>query len=505
MEKYDTTNNKRLESNNLDPKITKNSDDLSEKETTEALKSVVESLEIDQESLYIKNGDIFNQLLKNFFQSNQDDCSIPASESSNYNGLRIDLNEYKDNDLDLLIKSFKNNNFVLDPFYVVKIISDAKCILKKMPNIRELKMVEPLESGAIIVGDLHGNLNDLNHIINKYGAPGKQFKHVFNGNYVGIGSKQIETLLILLFSFLIRPDRVFLNRGSHEDLYVGLGTNLMSSFLDDLRSKYGKYAQFIFVSVIELFSYLPLATSVSNLENLRIFVVHGGISDETNLDYITNKLQRNLYPQIAGSKSNDNDDLKQITDLLWSNPIRIDDGRVKPGLAKKATGCFFNKETNYGCLFGVDVTASFCKNNSFNFIIRSHQVRDKGFQEDHLRCFTLYSASNYLESNNYGAVIKIGPRSTKLERHTFKNYINLSKNSNYAIKKIKNKIQSNKRILLEKFQGKDKEETGFVTLAEWSNIMNDLFSNIPPKHFIRLKEHLLLNEINQINEVDNFS
>jgi hypothetical protein len=165
------------------------------------------------------------------------------------------------------------------------------------------------------------------------------------------------------------------------------------------------------------------------------------------------RIDRSVYKRIAtGGDSSSQKDLRQIRDLLWSNPVRIEEGKVRPTTAKKTIGCFYNDHTNMGCLFGVDVTSAFCKANNFSFIVRSHQVREKGFQEDHLRCFTLCSASNYLESNNYGAIVKLGPRDSQLESHVFKNYINVSKSSqnSYVIRKFKRLIQLNKRVLLEK-------------------------------------------------------
>ena len=475
----------------------KNNDDFNDKELNDSFKIMVDVLEIEQEKLFIKYGNFYDKLLNNL-NGNDSLVEKPLNVSSDYKGLKLDLACYHDNELNALLKSYKNNQFILDPYYVFKIINDAKNILISMPNIRKLNLIDPAESGAIIVGDLRGNFLDLHHIISKYGIPGTQYKYVFNGNYVDTGMKQIECLIIILYSFVNRPDCVFLNRGNHEDLLVCSNSlNFMNSFIADLRTKYGKYAKPIFNAAMELFSYLPLATIVCNLEDMRLFVVHGGISEDTDLNYIENKLERNLYKRLISS--NETKDVKQINDLLWSNPIRIEDGKVRPTNAKKTTGCYSDKETNFGCLFGVDVTSSFCKSNSFNYIIRSHQAREKGYQEDHLRCYTLYSASNYLESNNYGAVIRLGTRGTQLETYSYKNYINLSKNNvnNYMLRKFKQLIQSNKRTLLENLQNEDKSISGIISLNSWATIISDIFSNnITSKHLIRLKDLLMVTEYN---------
>jgi hypothetical protein len=486
----------KKESKTISLKV-KNNDDFNDKELNDSFKIIVDVLEIEQEKLFVKYANIYNQLLNNF-DINDSLIESPTSVSLDYKGIKLDLACYQDNELDALLKSYKNNQFILDPYYVFKIINDAKNILISMPNIRKLNLIDPAENGAIIVGDLRGNFLDLNHIIAKYGIPGAKYKYVFNGNYVDTGAKQIECLVILLYCFVSRPDCVFLNRGNHEDFTLSSNSlNFMNSFISDLRNKYGKFAKAIFNAAMELFSYLPLATIVSNLEDLRLFVVHGGISENTDLDYIENKLERNLYKRIVSSDPTK--DIEQINNLLWSNPVRIEDGKVRPSMAKKTTGFYSNKETNFGCLFGVDITSSFCKSNSFNFIIRSHQTREKGYQEDHLRCYTLYSASNYLESNNYGAVIRLGTRESQIETYTYKNYINLSKNNvnNYMLRKFKQSIQLNKRILLENFQNEDKSISGITSLNSWANILSDSFSNnISAKHLIRLKDQLMITQYN---------
>jgi hypothetical protein len=87
--------------------------------------------------------------------------------SQGYAGLNLGK-LYEDNDLKLLIKSFKHNQ-LLDAYYALKIIEDARTKLAELPNIRECRITEPNEPGVIIIGDLHGNFSDLCHVIDKYG------------------------------------------------------------------------------------------------------------------------------------------------------------------------------------------------------------------------------------------------------------------------------------------------------------------------------------------------
>jgi serine/threonine-protein phosphatase 5 len=78
------------------------------------------------------------------------------------------------------------------------------------------------------------------------------------------GSQQCEVLLTLLFAFLLFPNRVFLNRGNHEDLSLNLSNHFAPNFNSDCSKKFGQYGNEFFKQSQELFRYLPIATFVTN-------------------------------------------------------------------------------------------------------------------------------------------------------------------------------------------------------------------------------------------------
>lgn len=123
-----------------------------------------------------------------------------------------------------------------------------------------------------------------------------------------------------------------------------------------------------------------------------------------------------------------------VSDLLWSDPIRNENGKIRPKCAPKLTGCYFNSTRNLGSVFGVDVTEKFCRKYSFNALIRSHEVRDKGYSEDHLRCYTIFSASYYCGGSNFGSVFKFNPKESAFEAYSYKNVA--SDFSSLIVKKI---------------------------------------------------------------------
>jgi len=62
-----------------------------------------------------------------------------------------------------------------------------------------------------------------------------------------------------------------------------------------------------------------------------------------------------------------------------------------------------------GVSFGEDVTKRFLEENSLELIVRSHEVRDEGYQVDHGgKCITIFSAPNYCDQmQNKGAFLRL--------------------------------------------------------------------------------------------------
>lgn len=58
-----------------------------------------------------------------------------------------------------------------------------------------------------------------------------------------------------------------------------------------------------------------------------------------------------------------------MTDLLWSDPSPL------PGLTPSKRGV--------ACQFGPDITEAFLKNNNLGFVIRSHEMKEEGYEVEH--------------------------------------------------------------------------------------------------------------------------
>lgn len=162
----------------------------------------------------------------------------------------------------------------------------------------------------------------------------------------------------------------------------------------------------VFKLFSESFSALPLATLVGK----KYFVLHGGLfsDDNVTLDDIR-KLDRHKQRQPGQSGL--------MMEMLWTDP------QTEPGRGPSKRGV--------GMQFGPDVTKRFCEKNGLEAVIRSHEVRMDGYEEEHDgRCITgasllqhsgavnnetnlnvvVFSAPKYCDmTENRGAYINIGP------------------------------------------------------------------------------------------------
>jgi len=89
-----------------------------------------------------------------------------------------------------------------------------------LPNVIKVDRPGPGQN-LIVVGDLHGHLGDLMHILDEHGEPKEGAggtAYIFNGDFVDRGIWGPEVLLCLYCLKLRFPSAVHLNRGNHEDL-----------------------------------------------------------------------------------------------------------------------------------------------------------------------------------------------------------------------------------------------------------------------------------------------
>ena len=86
-----------------------------------------------------------------------------------------------------------------------------------------------------IVGDLHGQLQDLFTIFTINGLPPPANQYFFNGDFVDRGYYGVEIVLTIFAFKLLYPDAVHMNRGNHEcrqqNAYMGFEDEVLYATL----------------------------------------------------------------------------------------------------------------------------------------------------------------------------------------------------------------------------------------------------------------------------------
>ncbi|CAD6191607.1 unnamed protein product [Caenorhabditis auriculariae] len=266
-----------------------------------------------------------------------------------------------------------------------------------------------------IVGDIHGQFEDLRHMFNMNGWPfsedeikemGKNHygrvklvdKHVtktfrlpiqygspdrhpgpshylFLGDYVDRGTFSLD-VVVLLFALQLRyPERITLLRGNHESRAV----NKQYGFYNEVMRRYSEHIY----EICQLpFYTMPLTAIV----NKRIMCMHGGIS-ETLHDF--KQLDNVMRPF-------DIPDVGIIADLTWADPDpSVDRYQDSPRGAAK--------------IFGVKAVEEFCSHFDLDLIVRAHQVVQDGYEFfANRRLVTIFSAPYYCSQTfNVAAVLHI--------------------------------------------------------------------------------------------------
>ena len=147
---------------------------------------------------------------------------------------------------------------------VQKLLRLAYRNLKILPNITKIRLDKG--QNLTVVGDIHGQLADLLHIIDEVGFPSETNFYIFNGDFVDRGPQGVEVMCILLAMYCAFPKFVTLNRGNHEDFAICCAYGFQRECCD-------KYDDLVFGMFCELFRYLPLFALVNDV----VFILHGGL------------------------------------------------------------------------------------------------------------------------------------------------------------------------------------------------------------------------------------
>lgn len=275
---------------------------------------------------------------------------------------------------------------VFSPRAVAQLLQQSQVFWREAPNVTQIAV--PRDSKLLLLGDTHGQLEDVLWIFFKYGVPSTNTPYLFNGDIVDRGGHALEILLLLLALKRDEPGSVHVIRGNHEDL----ATCTQFGFKAEIESKYGQGGAggWLFHMIThEVFPVLPVAAVISDAsQKFNMCVLHGGLPVRTpgqtgpiSISGDLNRLKRTIV-SVQSERSSSKLDEQLLFNMLWADP-------AKPGAASHPGrgNCFTQQDTE-----------EFCRVNQMHCLVRSHQAPEdlRGIARCHgNRCYTVFSASNY--------------------------------------------------------------------------------------------------------------
>jgi diadenosine tetraphosphatase ApaH/serine/threonine PP2A family protein phosphatase len=256
---------------------------------------------------------------------------------------------------------------------------------KEMGNFRiQGKLVKLKASGtALVVGDLHGDLDSLVEIVQESGIIERMAKTptgefiVFLGDYGDRGMFSAEVWYTVLKIKLHFPRQVILIRGNHEG-----PRDLLASPHDmpmHFQMRFGEKWSVPYSRIASLFDCLYTAVTVEQ----RYLMVHGGLPEQ--METIEDLAYANAtYPGQTF-----------LEEILWSDPEEM--------MEKTCPS-----PRGAGKLFGKKITDEILRKLDVNILIRGHEPCEEGFKMNHdAKILTLFSRKGSPYFNTYGAYLDV--------------------------------------------------------------------------------------------------
>mmetsp|Transcript_162875 Transcript_162875/g.522218 ORF Transcript_162875/g.522218 Transcript_162875/m.522218 type:complete len:1036 (+) Transcript_162875:101-3208(+) len=291
---------------------------------------------------------------------------------------------------------------IFSPDAICRALRAADALWGGAPNV--MRLMVPPRGRLVIVGDTHGQLEDVLWLFFKYGPPSAENQYLFNGDIVDRGGHALEILLLLLALKRDEPSCVHIIRGNHED-QTACTTFGFKAEIDSKFGLEGAGGWIFHLLTTQFFPLLPIGAVVSDVGGgFSAVVLHGGVPVRcpglNGIVSIDNHINRVDRKQVTVQKQLNQRSVDDhiLFNLLWADPA----GPGENPAAGAGAGGRGNSYTE-------QETADFCSINRMRCVIRSHQVpKDgKGYEYHHNgRCITVFSASNYCGSQgNQGAVL----------------------------------------------------------------------------------------------------
>lgn len=269
----------------------------------------------------------------------------------------------------------------------VQLVEEVKCLLCKENGkvgnfniIGRLVKLKP-QGEALIIGDLHGDLESLIQILKESNFMQKMSQDsnavlIFLGDYGDRGEQSKEVYYTVLKLKILFPEQVVLMRGNHEgpeDLLVS-----PHDLPIEFQVKFGEKWMSAYSKIRELFECLYNAVLVEE----RYLMIHGGLPQAKTIEDLA-------YAHALHPKQ------KFLEDMLWSDPNEM----VKSVCASPRGA---------GKLFGQSVTDEALKRFNAKILIRGHERCMEGYKTNHKgKVLTLFSRKGEPYFKVHGAYLKI--------------------------------------------------------------------------------------------------
>ena len=287
-----------------------------------------------------------------------------------------------------LVSQIVKEAFDIHTAEFTKTIERVTGILEKedgrVGNLRikgRLIQIEPTGE-ALVIGDLHGDLESLVDILQESNILERMDKSsesilVFLGDYGDRGVHPAETYYTVLKLKLLHPEQVILMRGNHEG-----PRDLMPSPHDlpaQFQARFGEKWNEAYGETRALFEHLYNAVLVDR----RYLMVHGGLPQELKM------IENMAFAHALHPKSS------VLEEILWSDPDEsVEEASASPRGAGK--------------LFGKNVTERILAKLNVKILIRGHEPCENGFKINHGgKILTLFSRRGPPYFNAWGAYLDV--------------------------------------------------------------------------------------------------
>jgi diadenosine tetraphosphatase ApaH/serine/threonine PP2A family protein phosphatase len=251
-----------------------------------------------------------------------------------------------------------------------------------------------LQSPCYVIGDIHGNLEDLQFFADNIWKMGMNLtagKFLFLGDYVDRGMQSLECTAYLFALKLLYPHKIFMLRGNHETRDVNGWEEHYAekSFVRQCKDRFGPHVgSQVWEECNQAFDRLALAAVIDQ----DIFCIHGGIPRP--IESFTSELQAIMaVPKVAAvmpSYEHETDWQKQVAgDCIWSDPA------ADETYAQLGPDGFGESPRGGGAIcFGTKAIDNFLESNNLSYIIRAHEAHANGVSlSKGGRVFTVFSTS----------------------------------------------------------------------------------------------------------------